>query len=329
MKKVDIPIIERENNGNNIDNLIKAANDLLNNNIQLKNKDSKISNDITINFLYQKCISEETFTKEDLIYLYDIYNKQVLTDEERQLVWKIKQARNIKEDMSIVFDCSPSEVAIDRMSVIFRPNDYVVLLDDLVSAFNNDYSKLKYISGNLVCCTQSNYLYNLQIIGGNVDISNLKYVPNFKNLKYIGKNILANRVENADGLYNLEYIGGDAAFSNLTNATALNNLVSIDGDAIFESLEDSKGLESLRYIGGNANFKNLRNARGLSSLEWIMCDAWFNNLRDVTGLNRLKYIDKTAIFPYIRDKETLASLAHTGDDSLIGFRTKKILKKSK
>ena len=325
MKKVDIPMVERKDNSkSDIDRLIDSANFYLGNNSDNSNKKDNSNNfsdtlfgefprtvkDVNINEFYNQ-ISKRNLTKEDLKYIYDIYNIRWLCDMyskydyDTNLYHKVintvmtdytglwlydstdKDARNNinaidyriftfsvhKKYLATIFDCSVSEITNERLELDSNPERYVCFLGDLDIRGRDHvyYPKLKYISGGI-------YSNSLEESHG------------LESLRYIGSSAIFGNLMNLDGLYNLKAVGGDLKIFDAKSANDLLSLESVKGDLIFPKLESSNGLESLKYIGGDANFSNLRDSSGLLNLRMIRGIGYFNSIDVVNNLSNLKYV---------------------------------------
>jgi len=255
---------------------------------------------ITIELLKYKNENHTPFTKNDLIYLYDIYNLMP-QNRDNEILKYIRLGRDIVSDMATIFDCSLDEVAASQNELKKDPSKYVVLLDDFDMGscdefgFGNKYPRLKYIMG--IChaffCTElDNTFPVLEAIGSNLDLYN---------------------ITNSVGLENLKSIGGHATFNYLYSVTNLCNLVIIGGDARFPNLKSSKGLEKLFLIGGHATFNILNDATGLCNLEMIGGTARFHSLRSAKGLEKLRYIGLIANFDRLESMDGLSNLEYIGE----------------
>ena len=228
-------------------------------------------------------------SKEELRFIYEIDDKITgFGYEIDPRIEEIKSKRNVKKDLSIVFECKENELGLNENDL--KNNQIVVYYGDIYysgSKVGSEFSKLRYISGlaDFYKLTSAKGLENLQTIDGYADFSNLT---------------------SAEGLENLQEIGWDADFSNLTSAKGLENLQTIDGYANFPSLTSAEGLENLQKIDG-VNFRSLTSAKGLENLQKIRLHASFPSLTSAKGLENLQEIGGTADFSSLNSNKDLNS----------------------
>lgn len=246
MKRIDIPIKQINNDSVSISTeKTDEINDIY-----------KYYEGITVQSLLYNYHHKIPFTKNDLIYLYDIYNIKSEIYRNDSLV-KIRSERNKFNDMAFIFDCSVSEIAGSEAELKKEPDKYLVLLDSLYIMDSNNansyykYPHLKYIRGN---CEGTFFAHTNK---------------RFPRLESIGGNAIFNSLIDSYGLENLKSIGRNATFYNLRDARTLKKLQYIGGFAKFPNLCYAKGLENLRYIGSYADFPKLPHINVLPSLEFI------------------------------------------------------------
>ena len=260
MKKVDIPLVKRKDNSNDINSLINEANKLLN-----KNEFSLID----VNRIYNKCKHDIELTREELIYIYDIYANRRISNSDNNLdiIEDIKKMRkDIVKDYMIIFNCKRNQIAsnIDELLAI-NPANCVVYLNDINNYIDWIYGKklsnLRYVKGYLELHpnqerTNYKYLTSLEVIDSAAIFKYIKSSEGLYNLKVIGTTADFSELMDASGLTSLNYIGGTAWFSRLKSANGLNNLRYIGEYDHFEGLyslgkESFNNLESLEYVGSN------------------------------------------------------------------------------
>ncbi len=265
----------------------------------------------------KKVKENKELNKNELKFLYEIGSKiQGFGYEEDPRIEEIKSKRDIKEDLSIIFDCRKDQVGTRIED--FNTNDIVVYALGIVcyeEKVPNQFKHLKAIIGNadFHLLKDARGLNNLKYIGYLAVFESLEDAKGLESLEYIGLSVRFNSLKDARGLNSLQYIGGDAFFNSLKDAQGLNNLKYIGWNAYFKSLKTAQGLNKLEYIGGFANFPLLKNAEGLERLENIKDDAYFNSLKDAQGLNNLKYIGGKANFHSLKIAEGLNNLKYIGD----------------
>ena len=177
MKKIDIPTKQNVNNT------------AINNRVVIGSIFTYYEG-ITRETLMQKLHNNISFNKNDLIYLYDIYNLDHSTWADSTLSY-IRMKRSTLEDMSTIFDCSICEIATTQTELKNNPDKYIVLLCDLDSNFFN--------------CEYFSSLIDSHVL---------------ENLKSIGQRAFFNNLQNIDGLSGLEYIYDleDSNFSSLSSS---------------------------------------------------------------------------------------------------------------
>ena len=292
MKKVDIPIIERKNSSNDIDNLITNAKNTLginkSNNIIKSNSIISIYENISIDNLYYKYMHGIKLTKEDLIVLYNIYHYLYnISEFDKERLESIKTNRSYIDDLMVIFDCKEDEITSNINFLDSNPSKYVVFLGDFGNyistyRFKHVYENLKYIRGNLYLNDPVNYnnnLPSLEVIDGRSFLS-FKKSSGFENLKCFGNGAFWYELLDASSLTNLEIIGGHVSFDSLKSAKGLNNLKIIRGDADFPNLLSSDDLENLQKINGTGYFCNLSDISHLSNLAYVYdmkCSVFLSN----------------------------------------------------
>ena len=310
MKKIDIPI---KINNIDMDSLvISGNNDLIVNGQTINPNLISIKNKSENNIL---------LSKEELIYLYNLYNQNKFNNYEKCLIGTILSNRDLYQDLAYIFDCSVDEITDNSDEVAKNPNKYVVLLNNFYSDYrynkNNKY-RLKYIYGYLDChfnYGNTDMFSSLEIVGSYVNIDNNKKNLNLNKLKYVGGEFYIVDLTESNSLTNLEYIGGNADFANLTEVTGLKNLSVVLGYAGFDGIKNADGLNNLKYIGGDAAFLSLKDAQGLENLRYIGKDAKFNSLSESTGLNKLQIIGGYALFNELIDASSLYNLRYIGGNA--------------
>ncbi len=240
-------------------------------------------------YLLNEIKNKKELSEEELKYLYEIDNHiNIKSYKEELLLEDVKNNRDIKKDLSIIYGCKKEEVGV------FNP------LED--------------ISNNIV------------IYYGNLNSSNIKDKKVLSKLKLVIGNVNFDKEEEIDYLSNLEIITGNANFRGLKSARDFENLKIIEGNANFSSLYNSNGLEKLEYIGGNANFPLLIDGRGFKNLKNIGGNAIFTSLFTTDGFERLENIGEDAYFPMLEYLNS--SLNVEKDVILYNKRSKsKVLKK--
>lgn len=282
----------------------------------------------------------EKLSLEELRFLYEIDSTidgfGGLPDPRIQ---QIRQSRNEKNDLSIIFDMQEDEIGIN-ISDFENFNEIKFYYGDLEwngRTVPKCFENLREIMGsaNFPNLISAENLKSLEIIHGEAKFRSLQSAEGLKSLKRVGRTAYFPSLTNAKGLERLEIVEhahfdslisaeglkslkevkGLAFFPSLTSARGLENLEKVGADGDFSSLATAKGLENLREIG-SANFSSLITAEGLKSLERIEDEAYFSNLKNAEGLENLKTIDGIYIdFSNLISAKGLESLETIGGEA--------------
>ncbi len=167
----------------------------------------KVNNMKKLTEIYNKNKNNETLSKEELVFLYEIEEDiEGFGWQKDPRIEEILSERNTKKDSKIVFG-GP------------------VIKGDL--RIKNNHKLLNYITE----------------IKGNADFPELRDVQSFKNLTSVGGSVYCDSLIDAAGFGSLKSIGGDAYFPELRDVQGFKNLTSvggdvdIGGDAIFDNSE--------------------------------------------------------------------------------------------
>lgn len=266
----------------------------------------------------EKTNNDEDLTKEEIRFLYEIgYKIEGFGKENDPRIEEIKEKRNIKKDLSYLFDCK--EENIGTKITDFDNNEIIAYVGNLTlqdKVVPDKYKSLKVIIGDADFrnLTSSKGLENLQSISGDAYFDNLTSSQYLKSLKTIHGDARFYKLTSSLGLEKLQSIGGNAHYKNLISSQGLKTLKTIGGDAEFYKLTDSKGLENLQSIGASAYFNNLASTQGLVNLQSIGLNAIFYKLTNSKGLEKLKNIDGYADFRSLISSYGLENLQNIGRD---------------
>jgi len=291
MKRLDIPINRR---------IIKSFPDILFEGFN----DIK---DVDIFDFYHQISTKDNLTKEELIYIYNIYNRRLLCDmyskydydlngwkdkiyymtflntgywfydvrdpEQIEVIKKINEKLDLRKDMATIFDCDIDEVATTQKELDANPDKYVVLLDSLRINYKDycNYPRLKCIIGILLA-------------------NSLEESEGLKSLEFIGSNAWLDNLTNLSGLKNLKAVSGSLSLKSAKSVASLKSLESVGWDICIPNASLAVGLESLKYIGGNADFNNLIEATNLCNLSLIIKKAHLPSLYTVGSFPHLEYV---------------------------------------
>ncbi len=308
------------------ESMIKVVEEKLKEFKHKKRFEKKVKDMKSLAEIEQKHEKNEILTKDELKILYEIDSQlDCFGYKKTTKIKELKSKRNVKEDLSVIFDCNVDQIGIsmedfDNHDIVVYASHLFIPDDTITSKFKNlkavvgnlhaeniktakGLDNLKYIGGEAKfdLLEDAKALKNLKNVGKSIYCNNLEKSDGFNNLEYVGDTIWCEQLKEANNLKNLKYIGKFAYFSSLEDARGLENLEYIGIDANFESLENSSGLKGLQYIGGDANFNLVKDASSLTNLRYIGWDANFNSLKSASGLNNLEYIGKMARFSLLED----------------------------
>lgn len=322
MKRIEIPIIENKNSNDNIDTIIEVAKSMLD--INKENApllDSYVASIFTdkrgecqvqhvdLNTFYCQIANSYNLTKEQLIYIYNIYNTRWLNDlaykydfvnnkwrdnistidesETGHWYWDASNDRNsvfsiishladIRKEIATIFNCDVDKVAINQTQLDENPDYYVCLLSNLNTGNNEyvHYPELRYVHKNIYA-------------------NKLKDASGLSKLKFIGRNGYFPELEDGLGIGGMEAVGGDLDLSMLTDPSLM-LLKSVKGSLYLRSLKSIDGIKSLAYVGDSACFGNIEDM-SYSNLRFIGGYGYFNSIKNINDLKDLKYVGKYLI----------------------------------
>ncbi|MDA2922035.1 hypothetical protein MYX07_02075 [Patescibacteria group bacterium AH-259-L07] len=258
--------------------------------------------------------------KDELIYLYEISTTiQGFGYKKDPRIQKLRDQRELKQDYTVMFDCSPEQVAtspdqLDNNTVVYTGGLY----PNILSKWKRLPTKLQYIGrdaefgdspitdlGQLQYIGGSAYfgdspitdLGQLQHIGGGVSFRD-SHITDLGQLQTIGgyADFRRSQVEN---LGQLQHIGEDASFEN-SQITDLGQLQTIGGSAYFGD-SPITDLGQLQTIGWYADFR----ASHITDFGQLQTIGWDADFRDshITDLGQLQRIGR-----YIHIDETSSHL---------------------
>lgn len=289
----------------------------------------KLNNLKKIKELFNKKKYEIEFNKEDLefIYNYDA-NKDGFGYNEDSRINTLKEGRNIKQDLSKIYNCKEEQVALSIEDL--KRKDIVVYKGDLNLGTLHELNDIvipKIVLGDLdlSLLTSSKNLEKLTYVKGDLKLFNLVEASSLNKLERVNGNLYLSNLLSSYGLQSLKMVDRGAYFTKLKDASYLNNLTYIGEIGNFSELEDATGLEQLEEIGWNAIFDNLKNAKGLLHLRRIGWNAHFLELENPGGLENLQVIIKDANFPKIDSPNKINESIKIGGKQ--NFKQKQLIKK--
>ena len=242
-------------------------------------------------------------TKEELIFLYQIYsNIEGFGYEEDPRIEEIQDKRDIKKDFALIFNCKEENVGTKISDL--KKNNVMWFYGDLIYYGEMLTDKFK----------------KLQIIVGDAYFPNLVSAEGFENLQYICGKAIFPKLKSAKGFRNLKNISKIAYFDSLVSAEGFDSLENLNYEVDFPKLMSAEGFESLQSIGGSAIFTNLISAQGFDNLKNIRGKAYFPKLSSALGFYSLQNIEKEAKFPGLVSAEGFESLEKVNGEDAIKFK---------
>ena len=219
----------------------------------------KVNDMKMLTLIYNKHKNKEELTKEELKFLYEIENEIISFGYDIDpRIKEIKRSRNIKYDLSCVFDCTQEQVALSEEE----------------------------LTKDTICLYASLYKYN--------NLNKYNKVRNVDELvlaKYIKGSLYLPWLRSAEGLLLPEYIGEDLRLSSLTSAVGLKLPKSIGRDLYLSSLTSAEGLKLPQSIGGYLYLSSLRSAEGLELPQIIKYGLDLSSLISAKELKLPKIIE--------------------------------------
>ena len=210
--------------------------------------------------------NKDNLSKEDLRFIYEI-DDQILGFgyEKDPRIYQLLQDRDIKNDLSLIFECDKSKISI-------TPEE--ALSGDIIYHYGNlDLHRLQSADGlvlpesiggslNLSELQSAEKLVLPKSIGDYIDLSGLQSAKELVFPKSIGSLYLS-RLQSVEGLVLPESIGGELNLSGLKSAEGLILPKSIGGELNLSGLQSAEGLVLPESIGRILDLSGLQSAEGL------------------------------------------------------------------
>ena len=258
--------------------------------------------------LYNKYINKQDYTVDELRFLYEIDSKIDgfgYRDDPR--IEEIIRDREIKLDLSKVFDCDQSKISLEGEdyssdNIIYygnlNLNDYTIVdglslpqrisgslgLGNLRSSDNLVLPKE--IGGNLNL-GNLNLLNNISLpqkIGGSLYLNNIKKIDDIELTKEVGGNLYLYMLETANNLVLPETIGEDLILSSLRTFDNIKMPQKVLGDIKLYSLNTVEDLILPQNVGGSLELNNLKAAKNLVLPQNVGISVNLHSLTTVEGL---------------------------------------------
>ena len=234
----------------------------------------KIGNDIKkLTKIAEKDKKGIPLSTDDLIFIYEINGiVENFTFGKDYRIKQIIQKRNIKEDLSKIFNCSPEKICIKQNELI-KDNNYYIYYGDIYYQ-NEEITVPQIVIGNISLENNKEIkgFEKLEIVTGSIKGEELQKAENFKNLKEVIMSIEMPNLKDARGFEKLERGGKTLNLLNLENLNGLNSLKET-GNLDIDSARSSKGLESLEIVRGTLDISNMIDLRYFESLKLVEKNA--------------------------------------------------------
>ena len=250
-----------------------------------KDKYYKKVNDMKVlTEIYNKQKNNQEMSVEELTFLYEIDSKiEGFGYQKDPRIEEVLSERNIKSDLSRVFNCKESQISLegekfsnDTIYYFGSPNfsDLTKGLELMqkIKVFLN-LSRLtkaeglvlpQNVVGNLYLneLTTAKGLTLPQTIRGSLDLSGLTTAEGLILPQNIGENLYLRGLTTAEGLILPQIIGGSLILNGLTTAEGLTLPQTIRGSLDLSGLTTAEGLTLPQNIGGSIDLSGLTTAEG-------------------------------------------------------------------
>jgi len=232
---------------------------------------------------YQKA---KNLTKEDLKFLYEV-GKPIkgFGWKKDPRIGKILEKRNIKKDLSLVFDCKEDEIGTKKEDFLGGEKELKFFYGhlDLQSITSAEGLKLpESVWGrlDLESLTSAKGLKLPKSVGGDLFLRSLTSAKGLKLPESVGGGIFLDGLTSAEGLKLPESVEGSLDLESLTSAEGLKLPESVGGGIILDGLTSAEGLKLPESVGGDLDLYSLTSAKGLKLPESIGGDIYLRNLKE-------------------------------------------------
>ncbi len=239
--------------------------------------------------IYNKRRDNQELTVEELSFLYEIDSKiEGFGYKKDPRIVEIINTRNQREDLSRIFNCDKSQIALIKQEITDNTIYYYGDLDlrNLTSVDGLDLSNTT-IGGSLwlSSLTSAEGLKLPQSIGGDLNLFSLTSAEGLKLPQSIGGSLWLDSLTSAEGLILPQSIGEDLALGRLTSAEGLVLPQSIGGYLDLNGLTSAEGLKLPQSIGGGLGLGGFTSAEGLVLPQSIGGDLYLSSLTSTDGLD--------------------------------------------
>ncbi len=248
----------------------------------------KVNDMKMMTYIYTKQQNKENLIKDDLRFLYEIdFNIIGFGYEDDPRIEEILNTRNIRNDLSIVFECKEQQISLTQEealsgNIIYHYGDinlwHLKSLEGLILP--------EHIRDTLYLNSIKNIkgLIMPKTIGGKLELGNLNSAEDLIFPQYIGGTLNLNYLISAENLVLPEYIGGTLNLERLTYTKKLIFPQYIGGTLALTNLTSAEGLVLPEYIGRTLKLDRLITAKGLVFPKFIGLSIWLNSLQNAEGL---------------------------------------------
>ena len=215
----------------------------------------------------KKVKDKQVLTKEELKFLYEIDNKiEGFGYKKDPRIKEILLVRNIKQDISSVFDFKPEQISTNNKEALMGDIKYHygnLNLNDITSG--KEVILPKRISGYLKLngLTSAKGLILPEYVSGHLELNGLTSAEGLILPEYVRGHLELNGLTSAEGLILPEYIGGFLYLKRITSAKGLILPKHIESDLDLSGLTSAKDLILPNNIGGDLYLSGLTSIEGL------------------------------------------------------------------
>ena len=220
---------------------------------RLKQKREDIKN---IDKLLEKREKGESFTKEELAFIYEVHSP--IRGASREMTAELIKERDVKEDIAFTLDISKEEVSTTREEalggeILFHYGD--LDLSDITTAENLVLPRATNGGINLVNLVSGDNLVLPEYVGGDINLRRLSTAKNLVFPKHVGGS-LGLSLTSVEGLTLPETVGGDLYLSKLPTAKDLVLPRSIGKNLLLTGLVSGDDLVLPQMVGGQVRLNS-------------------------------------------------------------------------
>ena len=232
-----------------------------------------------------KVKQNQTLTKEDLRFLYEIDSKVegFGYDRDPRINEILKIRPDKRTDLAFVFDTTPDKVSLTIEEA---------LSGGMKVHFGNLYTKNDF------------YIYQLsenkrlpEYVIGLLELNELKFDDSKTQGAELPKHVCGNLslagltlTEKQERLKLPEYVGGDLDLQNLTSAEGIELPKYIGGNLDLQNLKSIVGLKLPEYVGGNLYLRDIPSAKGLKLPKHVGGTLHLFSLTSAEGVEWPEYV---------------------------------------